>query len=468
VETMTNGVNAISDSVSTAEQAADEIQEEVEGGKKGGEGGKDQGIRPFIIPVTALIIGGVMMQVGMVGAVDISMWGKLVLYFGAQSFMNIFMSYVSKSRVILPRDSLIIAHNGTEVVLTKNLTGCPAGFVVTAFQQVISFILFIIYFVAVFYTPYKYMPKRLNSMYEYLSVIIFGMVFALNIALNNFSLGYISIGVNLILRSCLPLSTYVSQQFLAKFDMYAKKPFQALEVLLMTIGVLCAIVFTLADLYGSDKKSHSSGGGESFSKFVGVVACVASVLCGSLNLALAGVLGETKLSVLDTVAYMAIPATLTLIPVILFFSKPVPAGWHEVSSGQTMTDWQILQFTWKYGRETVAVMALSGVLSFAYNIIQITIVHTLSPSATAFGGNFNKAALTFLTLLCPFLQTSAMLGFPYYQIQWLALIVNIYAFSHYSYLQIKDKERAAAKAHQPMADEEVGEDSGDDSSSGSE
>ena len=48
-------------------------------------------------------------------------------------------------------------------------------------------------------------------------------MFAANIALNNFSLGYISIGVNLIIRSCLPLSTFVSQQIMAQFNLYRKQ-----------------------------------------------------------------------------------------------------------------------------------------------------------------------------------------------------------------------------------------------------
>merc|ERR1719330_2047271 len=45
--------------------------------------------KPFIIPVLGLAIGAAMMQVEKVADA-----GKLVLYFGAQSFMNIFMGWV--------------------------------------------------------------------------------------------------------------------------------------------------------------------------------------------------------------------------------------------------------------------------------------------------------------------------------------------------------------------------------------
>merc|ERR1712029_1014589 len=88
---------------------------------------------------------------------------------------------------------------------------------------------------------------------------------------------------------------------------------------------------------------------------------------------------------------------------------------------------------------------LSGVFSFIYNIIQFTIVHTLSPSATTFGGNFNKAALVFLTLLLPFLQVHKLPGFPCNVVIWMCVIGNVAAFSFYSYLQILAKQEKAAK-----------------------
>ena len=95
-----------------------------------------------------------------------------------------------------------------------------------------------------------------------------------------------------------------------------------------------------------------------------------------------------------------------------------------------------------------------GRLSFIYNIIQFSIVHTLSPSATAFGGNFNKAALVFLTLLLPFLRVHKLPGSPWIQLIWTAVIVNIAAFSYYSYLHIKAKEEAEKAAARKAAEEE--------------
>merc|ERR1712232_158313 len=91
-------------------------------------------------------------------------------------------------------------------------------------------------------------------------------------------------------------------------------------------------------------------------------------------------------------------------------------------------------------------------------IIQFSIVHTLSPSATAFGGNFNKAALVFLTLLLPFLQVHALPGAPCIYVIWAAVVGNVMAFSFYSYLQIVEKRKTAEaqKARDALLDVEDG------------
>merc|ERR1712045_652311 len=210
------------------------------------------------------------------------------------------------------------------------------------------------------------------------------------------------------------------------------------------------------------------GSSEAGSQVLGVVMCIASLLCGSLNLALAGVLGETKLNVYDTVAYMAIPATVFLLPIACFVQKPVPGQWPTVFGKDTMSDWEILVGVWGLNKSTMAWLFLSGVFSFIYNIIQFSIVHTLSPSATAFGGNFNKAALIFMTLLLPFLQIHKNPGSPYIQVIWGAVICNIAAFSWYSYLQIKAKQEAEQKGKQPLVEPDDDDSGEESSSSGSE
>jgi len=390
--------------------------------------------KPFIIPVMGLLIGAAMMQAPKVATV-----GKLVLYFGAQSFMNIFMGWVFRTHVTVAKGTMVGG-----VPLAEDLHGCPVGFALTAMQQFISFFCFLILYAALYATPYKIEPRRINTVKEVVSIIIFGCVFAMNIALNNFSLGYVSIAVNLIIRSCLPLTTFLSQQGLSLINLYPYKPCKPLEIGLMVVGVFCACAFTVAKIKGGGKSHEGSN------EILGCIMCILSLLCGSVNLALAGVLGEMKLSVYDTVAYMSIPAFLFLMPFCLI-PKPVPGDWPQVLQKEKASDFDILMWTSSNAPSTFELFVLSGIFSFIYNIIQFTIVHTLSPSATAFGGNFNKAALVFLTLLLPFLQVHALPKFPYNVVIWLAVIGNVAAFSFYSYLQILAKQRAAREKEQQEA-----------------
>eukprot|EP00440_Ansanella_granifera_P070562 gb/GFBE01076570.1/.p1 GENE.gb/GFBE01076570.1/~~gb/GFBE01076570.1/.p1 ORF type:complete len:457 (+),score=116.46 gb/GFBE01076570.1/:1-1371(+) len=397
--------------------------------------------KPFIIPIAGLIVGAVMLAVPKIkgGKKDenLDTLGRLVVYFGSQSFMNIFMGWLFRTNITVPKGYVLPGGN----VLDADLHGCPVGFALTALQQVISFFCFIILYGALYFTPHRITPKKITSVGELVSICIFGCVFALNIALNNFSLGYISVAVNLIIRSCLPLSTLVSSQALSVFGLYKAKPCKIVELALMIVGVICAASFTAAKIAGSSSSGHSSS-----NMILGVVMCIASLLCGSLNLALAGALGEMKLSVYDTVAYMSVPATVFLLPFVLFLQKPVPGEWPQVFGVDTATDWQIIQKVAVIAPKTFGLFALSGVFSFMYNIVQFSIVHALSPSATAFGGNFNKAALVFLTLLLPFLQVHALPGPPYIIVIWVSVIGNVLAFSAYSYLQILEKEKAAGAA----------------------
>merc|ERR550532_855342 len=318
------------------------------------------------------------------------------------------MSWLMRKSVVISKGTTI---EETGEVVDNDLTGFPAGFALTALQQVISFGVFIVFFAAVYFTPYKYVPKTLNSKFEVFCVIIFGFVFCMNIALNNFSLSLISIAVNLIIRSCLPLTIFLSQKGLSMCNLGDQKnksaPIsdQIWDVSLMCIGVTCAGVFTWASFEAKGNESEGKGGG-SMLLMLGVLVCLLSLLCGSLNLAIAGVLGHSvKLNPLDTVAYMALPAIVFLLPFIFFLQKPIPGEWPKVFGKDTATDWEIfmgllgLCADHPNAKKNLWLAILSGVLSFAYNIVQITIVHTLSAAATAFGGNFNKAVLILLSYM---------------------------------------------------------------------
>lgn len=247
--------------------------------------------------------------------------------------MNIYMSWLLHTSVTVPAGTVL---PGTLTTLEADLTGCPAGFALTVMQQLVSFVIFAFGTSVAASTPYRYTPKRISSWCEVCCVVVFGSSFALNIALNNFSLCYISIALNLAMRSCLPVTTFLAQPGLAMLGLYPLEHRDYKEIRLMIVGVVCAAVFVVAKILGSASGGLASDGDN---MWLGVLTCLASMLCASLNMALAGVLGKTNdLDPLDTVAYMAVPAVVFLLPLAIFVRKPVPGEWPKVFGTSQMTD----------------------------------------------------------------------------------------------------------------------------------
>merc|ERR1719277_1685965 len=141
------------------------------------------------------------------------------------------------------------------------------------------------------------------------------------------------ISVNLIIRSCFPLPTFIAQQFVNMATREGGSPdSRPAELSLMLAGVVCAVLAVVAKCKAGDMQA-----GESKYLILGVVVCCVSCIAGSLNLVLAGMLGSTlKLNEFDTIVYTALPASvLLLIPM----SLPHTVQW---DGGRMMTDWEVL------------------------------------------------------------------------------------------------------------------------------
>jgi len=108
----------------------------------------------------------------------------------------------------------------TNVELHEGLRGCPVGFALTAKQPVIPFVCSLMFHAALYTTPSKNLSSEGRHVEGGHEHPYFGCVFAMNIALNSFSLGCISIAVDLIIRSCLPLTAHLLQQGLAMVKLY--------------------------------------------------------------------------------------------------------------------------------------------------------------------------------------------------------------------------------------------------------
>jgi len=337
--------------------------------------------------------------------------GKLMTYFGAQTGMNIYMKAVLSESVVSEE---------------KGLKGIPAAFAVTALQQFVGFITFVLFLLIAKLVGKGYPIKKVEGK-SWIGVVLFAFAFALNIALNNFSISLVAISINLVIRSCLPLSTFISQLALSRFTSTGeRKDTDPRELLCMILGVVCAAVAVVAK---TESKGSSS---ESSHMMLGVVVCVVSTFSGAINLALAGFLGEeVKLNPLDTTVYMSIPVILFLVGPIFLIAHPVP--WKGVGN---MTDWQIFTEVCKLSPTTVMYACISGVLALAYNTLQFSIVQTLSATHATFAGNFNKAATIALGVI---------IGLEHIPVgSWgvvmtIAVICNILCFTVYNIIKLKNK-----------------------------
>merc|ERR1712232_46294 len=280
----------------------------------------------------------------------------------------------------------------------------------------------------------------------------------MNIALNNYSLSMIPISVNLIIRSCLPLSTFVSQQFAAVVTGEPLKDCKANEIAFMICGMLGAVVAVYAKAQskavGSDSDDEKSG-------FIfGVIVCIVSLFSGSMNLALAGVLGTTvHLNALDTTVYMSIPAVFILLPIVFLWSHPIAdKDWARYMHSDTLTDWQIFKEVATMSHMTIFLATFSGALALGYNVLQYGVVQSLSATHTAFAGNFNKFGLIFLSFLMG-LESLPAGGWGFLMLS--GIFLNIGLYTAYNFVKLRGRENAHVELRDREDDSDLSEEGGE-------
>mmetsp|Transcript_7354 Transcript_7354/g.16755 ORF Transcript_7354/g.16755 Transcript_7354/m.16755 type:complete len:427 (-) Transcript_7354:237-1517(-) len=334
----------------------------------------------------------------------------VLIYFGAQTGMNLYMKSVL-SKIVVDEE--------------EGLKGIPIGFLLTAIQQFVAFIAFCCFLLVGKLFNGGYQVKKLTTKKEYVAVLCFSMTFALNVGLNNFSMSLVALSINLIIRSCLPLSTAISQMLVGSIMGRGTRSTPGSEWALMMVGVGCAALATYA------KNASGQNNDESAGLVLGVICCVASICSGALNMVLAGVLGsEMKLNPLDTTCYMALPAGL----VLLIPSLVVPHPMGKWPGFPSMTDWEVIAEVLVRNPMALTPVLFSGVLAFVYNILQYTLVHKLSAAYAAFAGNFNKAATVALSLL---LGMESLPPGQFGLLFVMAVVGNIAAFTVYSAMKVK-------------------------------
>jgi hypothetical protein len=361
-------------------------------------------VERFAIPCTALALGFALLPFEPTKTA-----GRLLCFLGAQTGMVLYMKEVLSNQAI-----------------AEGKRGFPAAFAVTGLQQLTCFVLMMVWMAVSRSTPYPYVPKGLSSRMDYIAILLFSVAFTANIALNNYSMALVPISVNLIIRSCFPLPTFLAQKLVSWCTRDGRaKDSSWMELALMLFGVLCACVAVVA-------KTRSSDADPSESKQLvwGVTVCVISCFAGSADLVLVGMMGATlSLNEFDTVVYTSLPATALLIAAM---SIPHAVQWGE--DGDTLTDWEIIDEVLDNNRSVLVLAALSGVFALAFNLLKYGIVQRLSATHTAFAGNFNKAFTILLTMVV------GLEPYPTDGWGWLmvaAYVGNIGAFTAYNIAKIR-------------------------------
>lgn len=379
--------------------------------------------RQLIIPVLALLFGGLCSLHD-----KARLMGKLFIFFGAQTFMNLYMKAVLSK-------SLVSQEQG--------LKGFPAAFCVTALQQLTSFGLLVVIVLLSQITPWAYRPRVLSTPKEFGMLAIFSLCFTLNIALNNFSMSILDISVNLIIRSIAPLTTLLAQMVYSALVGDKSKAVNKTEVLLMIGGVISGLIAVLAKSQGMGGDHKDKG-----NMILGCVACLFSLFAAAMELILAGVLGSTlKLNPVDTTFYMAIPTAIFLIIPVFFVPHPIMWPGHG-----SVTDFQIVKEVLALNPTTFGLAVLSGLFALSYNVLLYSVVQTLSAAFSAFTSNFNKAATIALSLLFGFEFLPEQ---PWGAVMVVGIVGNLGAFTVYGLLKVgllsspDDKKKEAALLSAP-------------------
>jgi len=268
-------------------------------------------------------------------------------------------------------------------------------------------------------------PGRYFGLREWAYVICLAAAFALNMSLNNFSLAFIPLSVNQVIRACTPLATAVLQMALYR----SAQKVSRLEWLCMLLGVVCAAATVVARVEG---KLVSSGA------FVfGTCLCVASMLFGALDLVLKQVMGaDLQLSPIDAIGRTALPTFLLLLVPGLLWHHPVPAAWAKELSASASgpaagawgcwTDLEVLLHGCALRPGLMSFVLISGAMAFGYNALTTLLAARRSATTASIIGNLPASTLLSLLVFEQRLPRGA-----WGVLLWASVAGNVAAFAAY-------------------------------------
>jgi len=293
--------------------------------------------------------------------------GFFVIFFAAQSFMNLYMKLVM-----------------SEFDLGEGLHGVPVPFLMVVIQQLVSFFIVAFGILVSQVTPWAVKPVFPKNFRQACHIFGLSFVFAANIGLNNFSVSLLDISLNQMIRSTTPVMLPLVYLMLQDKNNHTTSS-DRFWLGLGAVGVLGSIV----------AKTH--GFAMLHSSLLGITVCLISVLASCFELIMIKNLSQTmKMSPADTVMNMALPvAVILLIPA---FCIELP-NW---KSHGLETNWVVFQVAHNMSQWVLPLILLSGVFAAFYNQLLYRLVQQFSPEHTAFASNSNKLATISLSLILGF------------------------------------------------------------------
>jgi len=344
-----------------------------------------------------------------VGLVQLAL---VLMYVLAQTSLNLYMKFLMSSVKVVP-----------------GLHGIPASFIVTGLQQLVAFGFFLAY---IFLRRRANMQptttaQRVVGVKAWVLILVLAAAFAFNMSLNNFSLAFIPISVNQVIRACTPLATALLQLVVRPLDRVSR-----MEWLCMIIGVGCAVLTVVAKVEGH----FASSGGFAF----GTLLCAASIFCAAADLVLKQAMGrELRLNPVDAIGRMALPSFFLLLLPGLLCQHPLPVAWQqELGRGLAWTDAAVLLRGTMLRPELLGYIGLSGVLAFGYNAFTTFLAVRLSATTASIVGNLPASIVVSLLLLERELPRGA-----WGVLLWLGIVGNFAAFAAYSAAKRRRASRTA-------------------------
>jgi solute carrier family 35, member E4 len=177
-------------------------------------------------------------------------------------------------------------------------------------------------------------------------LLVIGVSFSVNIALNNKSLTLISLSLNQMIRSCIPLVTATCSVFIERSIPTGRE-----------IIALGAITLGLCAVLAEDVHANSTG----------VTFCIVSTVANGLMMSMSGAVLHEKMDVWSLSFYQAPIVIVTLLPVFVYSEKA------------RVTEYMVMQPNSYY---VLSLVILTCVVALAYNVVHAYAISVTSATTT--------------------------------------------------------------------------------------